>query len=273
MGQPLVTVVIPTYDDDPEHLAEAVASVRAQTYPRVELVVVDDGSHAPVRLDGVRVIRQDNAGVATARNTGIRATTGEVVICLDADDRLSPTYAAEAVEVLADPGVTIAYARMEKFGAIDETWFRGRTLTLADFSQRSAVPATSAFRRSDWERAGGWDETMRTGMEDHEWWVRLLGECGGTCRPMVTAVVHCRVRPGSRSRARPYADDLAVTRERMTAAASRETALTLLAGSQAYADALERRVAELERSTVLGVARRIKRRMSRLFARASATRR
>ena len=49
-------------------------------------------------------------------------------------------------------------------------------------------------------------------MEDHEWWVRLLGHSGGVALPLPNAVLHYRVRPGSRSRTRPYADDLAETR-------------------------------------------------------------
>lgn len=254
MGQPLVTVVIPTYDDDPEHLAEAVASVRAQTYSRVELVVVDDGSSVPVRLDGLRVIRQDNAGVATARNAGIRATTGEVVICLDADDRLSPTYAAEAVEALADPGVTIAApARVERFGEGSGTWAdTGESFRLPDFAQRSRVAVASAFRRADWEAAGGYNEApeMCPGHEDHEWWIRLLGRCGGRTAPMPTAVLHYRVRADSAFHRGDLAEDERVTREQIVARSDRATLEQLLWGSWSHADRVEKELERARRSRV-----------------------
>lgn len=209
-----VSIVIPTYNDDREHLAEAVASARAQTYPNVEVVVVDDGSDVPVQLDGVRVIRQDNAGPSAARNTGIRATSAEVVICLDADDRLSPTTAAEAVDVLADPAVTIAAPRVQEFGAGSSSWGGDRTLDLRALG-RGAVSVTSAFRVADWQTAGGYDETLRVGLEDYEFFVRLLAATGGVAAPLPSAVHHYRVRPGSRSKSHPHAVLVAQTRARM----------------------------------------------------------
>lgn len=200
--QPLVTIVIPTYDDDPQHLREAVASALAQTYPRVEVVVVDDGSSRPEThsaldaLTSVTLVRQDNAGPAAARNAGTAAGSGDVVICLDADDRLSPDFVAQAVTVLGqEPRARVAYPRMEPFGSDTSTaWPTRGELTVRDFAQRSAVPVCSVFHREDWAAAGGWDEEMRLGMEDHEWWVRLLGRTGGTAAPLPSAVHHPRVR-------------------------------------------------------------------------------
>ncbi|MGD8200615.1 glycosyltransferase family 2 protein [Ornithinimicrobium sp. W1679] len=73
MVNSVVTIVIPTFNDKPEHLAAAVQSAQEQTHPAVEIIVVDDGSDAPVAMDDVVVIRQANAGVAAARNRGIEA--------------------------------------------------------------------------------------------------------------------------------------------------------------------------------------------------------
>src|SRR5688572_5767710 len=92
---PLVSVVIPTYNYG--HLvAEAVDSALAQTYPAVEVLVVDDGSTDDTwdRLarygDRIRCVRQANAGLSAARNTGIRAAHGEYVALLDSDDAFHP---------------------------------------------------------------------------------------------------------------------------------------------------------------------------------------
>jgi glycosyltransferase involved in cell wall biosynthesis len=99
LSHPLVSVVIPCYNQA-EFLGEAVDSVTRQTHPRVEIIVVDDGSRdAPGSVtkgyEGVRLIRQANQGPAAARNTGLRASKGEYLVFLDADDRLLP----EAIEV------------------------------------------------------------------------------------------------------------------------------------------------------------------------------
>lgn len=92
---PLVTAVIPVYNGE-ALVGDAIRSVLAQTYSRVECVVVDDGStdrSAAVAASfgpRVRVIRQPNGGVASARNAGVAAATGELVAFLDADDYWLP---------------------------------------------------------------------------------------------------------------------------------------------------------------------------------------
>jgi hypothetical protein len=91
---PLVSVVIPCWNQA-HYLGEAIESVLAQRYPRLELVVVDDGSRdnsseIAARYPGVRRVRQPNRGVAAARNHGLAESEGEYVVFLDADDRLLP---------------------------------------------------------------------------------------------------------------------------------------------------------------------------------------
>jgi glycosyltransferase involved in cell wall biosynthesis len=90
----LVSVIIPCYKQT-QFLPESVVSVLAQTYPRTEVVVVDDGSPDDIaevvgRYPGARCVRQENRGLAEARNAGFRASRGEYVLFLDADDRLTP---------------------------------------------------------------------------------------------------------------------------------------------------------------------------------------
>ncbi len=91
---PLVSVVIPCYKQA-HLLPEAIESVLQQTHAPVELVVVDDGSpdnteEIALSYRGVRCVKQSNQGLSGARNSGFRASRGEYVMFLDADDRLTP---------------------------------------------------------------------------------------------------------------------------------------------------------------------------------------
>ena len=90
----IVSVVIPCYKQAC-FLPDSIGSVLAQTYPGTELIVVDDGSPDSVpelveHYPGARCVRQENRGLAEARNAGFRASTGAYVVFLDADDRLIP---------------------------------------------------------------------------------------------------------------------------------------------------------------------------------------
>jgi glycosyltransferase involved in cell wall biosynthesis/ABC-type Na+ transport system ATPase subunit NatA len=91
---PLVSVVIPCYNHG-AFLAEAIESIQAQTYPHIEILVVDDGSTDNTKevacgFEKVRYIHQPNAGLSAARNTGIKASTGAYILFSDADDWLMP---------------------------------------------------------------------------------------------------------------------------------------------------------------------------------------
>jgi glycosyltransferase involved in cell wall biosynthesis len=89
-----ISVVIPCYNQA-HFLDEALASVRTQTLPADEVIVVDDGSTDDVaavvaRFPGVRCVRQSNQGLSAARNRGLRESTGDLLVFLDSDDRLLP---------------------------------------------------------------------------------------------------------------------------------------------------------------------------------------
>jgi glycosyltransferase involved in cell wall biosynthesis len=94
LQMPLVSVIIPCYNQA-HYLPDAIKSALAQTHRPIEVIVVDDGSPDNV-VDVVasyphaRCVRQENQGRAQARNAGFRASRGEYVVFLDADDRLSP---------------------------------------------------------------------------------------------------------------------------------------------------------------------------------------
>ncbi|MDQ2701768.1 MAG: glycosyltransferase family 2 protein [Pseudomonadota bacterium] len=177
-----VSVVIPCYDSGAT-LDEAVQSALAQTWDDLEVVVVDDGSTDPATvalLDGAawprtRIIRQANAGPAAARNAAIGAATGEYVLPLDADDRIAPTYVEKAHAVLqARPEVGIVYCKAEKFGAASGAW-ELPAYSIRELAVDNVIFVTSLFRRADWEHVGGFNEQLRHGVEDYDFWLKLVG--------------------------------------------------------------------------------------------------
>ena len=105
---PLISIIIPAYNAAP-WIAETIKSALAQTWPQIEILVVDDGSTdataSIVRqftVDRLRVISQPNAGASAARNTGLRAAAGDYIQFLDADDLLAPEKIARQISLLAD---------------------------------------------------------------------------------------------------------------------------------------------------------------------------
>src|SRR3712207_5711907 len=101
-----VSIVIPCFNHA-RFVAAAIESALAQTWADCEVVVVDDGSTddsgaIAARYDRVRVVAQPNRGLSEARNAGLAAAQGDIIIFLDADDRLRPAAAAAAVHAFAD---------------------------------------------------------------------------------------------------------------------------------------------------------------------------
>jgi glycosyltransferase involved in cell wall biosynthesis len=200
-----VTIIIPCWNAGSD-MAGTAASALAQANVDIEVVIVDDGSTDPATLrvldsiqdPRVRVFHQSNAGPAAARNRAIAEATGEYILPLDADDLLEPGYAAKAVAVLdVQPDVGIVYCRAEKFGAEEGPWdlpaFSADELALGNVIFVSAM-----FRRSDWEMAGGFDEGLRHGMEDYDFWIRLV-HAGRKVVMLGETLFRCRVREGSRT--------------------------------------------------------------------------
>jgi hypothetical protein len=104
---PLVSIVVPYFRLE-ELVEETLASALAQTYPEIEVILVNDGSLREVdahvyelaeRLD-VHVVTQPNGGLGPARNFGVAASRGRYVLPLDADDLLAPDFVARCVEAL-----------------------------------------------------------------------------------------------------------------------------------------------------------------------------
>ncbi len=217
---------MPCYNAAPSQMREALNSVAAQegdVRGRVHTVVVDDGSTSSATRDflssvaspTVTVLFQENAGPAAARNTAIRASAARYVLPLDADDLISPNYLTAAVAVLeAAPSAAIAHSDIQFIGDSTVLKVAEQELTVSDFFSGNRIVCTALFRRSDWDRLGGYDESMRTGFEDYEFWVRLLMNGSMSVKADGSLFLY-RSQPGSRSTQADEARALAHTRERI----------------------------------------------------------
>ncbi len=178
MPDDLVSIVIPAYNPA-SYLLEAIASAKAQTHPSTEIILVNDGSDKSESIAILeqasrlvnRYIQQPNRGLAAARNTGFRAVRGTYVVPLDADDQIQPNYIAECLAAMPS-GAAFVYTDYLVFGARD---YRQQTgaYNLYELLARNYLTYAALIRKSAWEKANGYDESMRIGYEDWEFWLRL----------------------------------------------------------------------------------------------------
>lgn len=200
-----VVVVIPCYEQA-GFLPDTVASVCAQTYHELEIVVVDDGSpddtaEVTERLAAahpnraIRLLRQANQGLAPSRNRGIEASSAEYVLPLDADDLIGPAFIEACVRELdARPDVSIAYGSLRYFGEIDE-FHAPSEYDLVALTHGNLFPCTALYRRRAWAEVGGYDEGL-TSYEDWDFWLGC-GERGHLGVYVPRPVFYYRKRKGS----------------------------------------------------------------------------
>lgn len=212
-----VSVVVVSYNYG-RYLSECLESLLAQSYRIDEIVVVDDGSTddtariaARYKAQGVRYVHQPNQGVAYARNHGLAVTTQPFVICIDADDKLHSRYVEVCrAEMLRDRALGVVYTGLEVFnddGHSQRTgWppeFDWEAQATVHNPPSNCVPSAAMFRRSMWERAGGYKQEHKPA-EDTEFWTRGLS-VGFTAKRVTDSPWFIyRSHPGSASRTNKY---------------------------------------------------------------------
>jgi glycosyltransferase involved in cell wall biosynthesis len=166
-----VSIVIPVYNQE-RFLARAIESALNQSWSDCEVIVVDDGctDGSPAimaRYAGIRIIRQANRGLAAARNAGLATSRGEIVIFLDADDRLWPDAARTGVELLGthpEAMMVFGHCRLvDEEGMPLPTNLRSVEAHSYDELLRDNpiwTPAMVAFRRQVFDTVGGFDEAI-----------------------------------------------------------------------------------------------------------------
>lgn len=177
-----ISIVIPCFNHG-EYLQEAVCSVTQIVRDDIELIVVDDGSTDErtvremdhLRGQGIKVVQQENRGLAAARNAGILASQGEYIFPLDADDRLRPNWIDQGIQILdSNPQIGVVYGDAQCFGTRGGRWHVGPFEP--DWLLRcNYIHASALFRHSVWEQNRGYDGTMPVqGFEDWDFWLGAL---------------------------------------------------------------------------------------------------
>ena len=187
MTDELVSIVIPVYNGAP-FVAKAVASVKAQNHPAVEIIVVDDGStdgtqdvlKALERSDGIRWFQRSHGGPARSRNYGIEAAGGQFIALLDCDDEWLPGKLSPQLAIMRQRSeVGLFHTNFEvrfEDGTLEErvTARASREPMVQAFAGgHVALPSTLLIRKEVLDRVGGLDPELY-GSEDSDLTIRLF---------------------------------------------------------------------------------------------------
>jgi glycosyltransferase involved in cell wall biosynthesis len=184
---PRVTVVTPFYNTGPI-FHETAKSLLQQSFQEWEWLIINDGSTNPESLSmleayrrsdsRIRVIDHDrNQGPSTARNTGYNVAQAQYIVQLDSDNLLEPTAIEKWFWFLESyPEFSFCKGYSVGFGAEEYLWDRGFHNGRI-FLDENQVDATSMVRKSVHVNAGGYDESIRDGLEDWDFWLRCAS-CG-----------------------------------------------------------------------------------------------
>jgi glycosyltransferase involved in cell wall biosynthesis len=187
MKLPLVSTIVPIYNGE-TYIANTIESILLQTYSNTEIVIVNDGSkdrsyqmlEPYLTFSRVKYIEQENRGVAAARNTGIRNSSGELIAFLDQDDLWLPEKIEKQVKILlTHPEIALVHG---KFNFINETGSKIEPLWRQRVTSGFCYPQifehnkigmlTALVRRECIEEAGLFDEDIAV-TDDYLMWLKI----------------------------------------------------------------------------------------------------
>lgn len=181
-----IEAVITSYNQG-SMILEAVQSLCDQTVLPKRIIIVDDGSTDAYSRNVLKDIEnnaelpvpitihfQKNQGVSAARNAGIKKTQTSMVLVLDGDDKLEPEYIEDVSKLLCEnPLMVAASSQMHTFGVLDAVVCPTGG-TIVPFLSHNCCPATHIFRKKFYMECGGYDESMRSGFEDWDFFLSML---------------------------------------------------------------------------------------------------
>lgn len=180
-----VSIIVPCYKQA-HFLNESLQSVLSQNYTNWECIIVNDGSPDDTesvaqkwctRDNRFKYLKKENGGLSSARNAGITISKGEYILPLDADDILHKDYLKLLVpELQQNPSLAIVSCYSNFFienisNIIHQQKPVGTTYHALLYENN--MMASSLYHKKYWEEVGGYDETMKHGFEDWEFWIAI----------------------------------------------------------------------------------------------------
>lgn len=207
--KPKISIIIPCFNQA-HFLGDAVTSALNSNYSDIEIIIINDGSTDDTiekaeefcaNHPNIVFVNQDNMGVSYARNAGIEIATGKYILPLDGDDLISPDYVPKALQVLEeDPNVKAVYCGAVKFNKNGEWPWKLKQFSLKSLAKDNMIFVSAVFRKSDWEKVGGYSEDLIKGHEDWEFWIKLL-KSGGEVVKLPFVGFYYRITDESRRKA------------------------------------------------------------------------
>ena len=194
---PEISVITACYNHG-RFIGDMIDSILAQTLKKFELIIVNDGSTdtTTAELDKwdhpqIKVLHTENQGPSAARNLAIRHARSEIIFNIDADDKAAPELLEKVYGfTVSHPDWSIIYTDLEYFGA------KKAPYVLEDYSlntilYKNVIGSQSFFRKSDWQRVGGYSENLVHGLEDWDFWLSII-ELGGQVYKIPEPLVYYR---------------------------------------------------------------------------------
>ena len=179
---PKISIIIPCYNHG-KYVREAIESVQKCSDKNLyEIIIINDGSTDKLTIEvlqqlteeGYNIINQTNQGLGAARNNAIKKAVGEYILPLDSDNKIRAEYIYESIKILdAHPEIAMVYGDAEFFGEKTAEHIVGE-FNLQKIMLDNYIDACAVYRKSVWEKLGGYDENMPVmGLEDWDMWLRM----------------------------------------------------------------------------------------------------
>ncbi|BCB03643.1 glycosyltransferase family 2 protein [Bacillus sp. KH172YL63] len=182
--KPTVSIVIPFYNCS--YIAQAVQSALNQTYPNIELIVVDDGSTKEIErltpfMSRITYIKKKNGGTATAINEGIKKAKGTYIAWLSSDDYIEPLKVEKQVEFMLKHNAKASFHNYDYVGPQNEPLlsYVGKRFTNANEVYRSFMTINPVngcsvmLHRDIFQEVGYFNQDLRF-TQDYDMWFRIL---------------------------------------------------------------------------------------------------
>lgn len=177
----MISVIIPCYNDG-QYLPETISKLKMQTLPADEIIIVNDGSNDAATLELLTQLEQDpliqvvhktNGRMSSARNFGVAHAKGDIIVAIDADDYFDTSFFKKGMALLHnEPAIGVVTSYIQYFGNKNGQ-SKPRGGNAFNFLFSNQCPACAMVRRSAWDEVGGYDESMKLGYEDWEFYIRI----------------------------------------------------------------------------------------------------